>query len=64
MTKLVFKVLDHKLVVSHVCDQSNECKCVHGVGGFVLVPDVEGEEAVDKEVGGVHDVFVGVRDPG
>ncbi len=58
MTELIFKVFDNELVVRHICDQSDECKGVHGCGMFVV--DVKREEAIDEQIGGMLDKFVAV----
>ena len=58
--QLLLQVLDHELVVRHVCDQPHERQRVHD--RRVLVVDVEGEEAVDEQVGGVLGPLVAVGD--
>lgn len=59
VAELMLQVFDDKLIVSHVCDQSNKGDGVHD--GRVLVINVEGEKTVDKEIGGVNSPFVTVR---
>ena len=54
----MLQVFDDKLIVSHVCNQSNKGDGVHD--GRVLVINVEGEKTVDKQIGGVNSPFVTV----
>jgi hypothetical protein len=59
VAELMLQVFDDKLIVSHVCDQSDKGDGVHD--GRVLVINVEGEKTVDKQIGGVNSPFVTVR---